>query len=129
MDRQQRQTLVDLADRLSPADRATLIAFAEFLLQRHPAATAPDAVPEPARPRAVPEPEAIPRPEQERVVAAIRRLSKTYPMLNKSAMLGATSDLVMQHVMQGREAVEVIDELERIFAEQYRKLKDGDAGP
>jgi hypothetical protein len=38
-------------------------------------------------------------------------------------MLGATSDLVTQHVVQGREAAEVIDELETLFADHYRALQ------
>ena len=61
---------------------------------------------------------------QERVVAAVKRLSKTYFMLDKSKMLGATSDLVTQHIMQGREASDVIDELEQVFIDQYQRLKE-----
>ena len=68
-------------------------------------------------------PEAIARPEGEKVVAAVKRLSKTYYMLDKKQMLGATSDLVTQHLLQGRDAVDVIDELESLFAQHYRKLK------
>ena len=70
----------------------------------------------------MPEPESIPRPAEEKVVAAIKRLSRTYPMLDKNAMLGATSDLMMQHVLQGRDAKEVIDELEQVFRDEYDKL-------
>ena len=40
-------------------------------------------------------------------------------------MLGATSDLVTQHIMQGREASDVIDELEQVFTDQYQQLKEG----
>jgi hypothetical protein len=103
--------------------------FAEFLLSRPgsapallPAATQPPAA---AAPAEVPPPEAIPRPDDEKVVAAVKRLSKTYYMLDKKTMLGVTSDLVTQHILHGREAVEVIDELESLFEQQYRQLKAG----
>ena len=56
------------------------------------------------------------------MVKAIRRLSATYPMLDKSKMLNQTSSLVAQHVMQGRETKAVIDELEVVFESHYRKL-------
>jgi hypothetical protein len=44
-------------------------------------------------------------------------------MLDKTKMLGVTSDLVTQHIVQGRDAAEVIDELERLFEAHYRELK------
>ncbi|MCG5536731.1 Crp/Fnr family transcriptional regulator [Ectothiorhodospira mobilis] len=97
--------------RLPQAQRETLVSFAEFLAQRHPAEEAP-----------LPEPEAIPRPREETVVKAMKRLSATYPMLDKSRLLNETSALMSQHVMQGRPAQEVIDELETLFARHYRRL-------
>ncbi len=59
------------------------------------------------------------------MVAAVKRLSKTYFMLDKKSMLGETSDLVTQHVIQGRDVVEVIDELEALFSQKYESLKGG----
>lgn len=123
-----KDALIQLLDKLSPADLATVARFAEFLLQRSAdesvtavaAAPAAAALPVPAD---IPEPEAIARPEGEKVVAAVKRLSKTYYMLDKKQMLGVTSDLVTQHLLQGRDAVDVIDELESLFAQHYRKLK------
>lgn len=100
-----------LFKRLSEEQRTMLLEFAEFL-----AARAPEEA------RELPEPVPHPRPEQESVVKAIRRLSATYPMLDKSKMLNQTSSLVAQHVMQGRAAREVIDELEVVFEAHYRKL-------
>lgn len=115
--------LVTLFRQLGDADRATLTAFAEFLASgRIPV---PRAAPKPV---VVPEPETIERPEKESVVAALKRLSKTYPMLDKSEMLSATSDLVASHIMQGTDAVEVIDQLEAIFGEHYDTLKKAGAG-
>ena len=61
------------------------------------------------------------------MVAAVKRLSRTYYMLDKKKMLGVTSDLVTQHLLQGRDSSDVIDELEAIFEQQYRQLR-GDRG-
>ena len=57
-------------------------------------------------------------------MAGLKRLSQTYPMLSKAEMLSATSDLVARHIMQGTEPAEVIDQLEDIFREHYRKLRE-----
>jgi hypothetical protein len=115
--------LIELFDRLDAGDQASLLAFAEFLAARTagPADTAP-------APRAVPDPEPIERPPQESVVAGLKRLARTYPMLDKSEMLSATSDIVATHIMRGTEAALVIDELEAIFAEHYRQLQAGRGG-
>lgn len=119
------EQLLDIWARLAAGERATLLAFAAFLEQRstRPVERAPRAAP-----REIPVPVAIERPSQESVVAALKRLAKTYPMLDKSAMLGATSDLVARHIMQGTDTGAVIDELEAIFSEHYRQLRDGHIG-
>lgn len=104
--------LGEIAARLSPEDQASLLKFARFLEQE-----SPTPAPEP-----VPEPEPIPRPEQESVIKAMRRLSATYHMLDRSKLLNETSALMAQHVMQGRPAVEVIDELEVVFQSHYEKV-------
>jgi len=124
MDQRQQERILDIFERLSPTDRDAAASFAEFLLSRSGTRVTASA-PLPATRTEVPEPEPVPRPAEERVVAAVKRLSKTYFMLDKSKMLGATSDLVTQHIMQGREASDVIDELERVFTDQYRQLKEG----
>jgi hypothetical protein len=67
------------------------------------------------------EPKSIPRPETESVVAAIKRLSETYPMLDRSLLLTDTSSLMTAHLMKGREAPDVIDELEELFARHYQE--------
>ena len=69
-----------------------------------------------------PEPEKIPRPAEERVVDALKRLSATYPMLDKKKLLDKASELVAQHVMFGKPAKQVIDEVESIFAAAYEKF-------
>lgn len=122
------ERLLGLFRTLDAGDQATLLAFAEFLGSRSAGlAPAPagqdDTV---ATERTFPEPEPIPRPENESVVAAVKRLSRTYHMIEKRHMLNETSALVAQHVMQGRDAVEVIDELELVFQRRYEELKSVD---
>jgi hypothetical protein len=107
----EQRRLLKLFGALSAADREALLAFAEFLVARRSPEPIPDEAPS--------EPKAIPRPEEESVIAAIRRLSETYFMLDRGTMLNETSSLMAAHVMQGRPAPEVIDELEDLFAGRY----------
>jgi hypothetical protein len=123
----QRDKFFRLLEGLSAADQTAVISFAEFLSSRSGSFPLPvPSPPEPAQPIEVPEPDSIPRPEDEKVVAAVKRLSKTYFMLDKKKMLGETSDLVTQHIIQRRDVVEVIDELEALFMQKYESLKNGD---
>ena len=112
--------LLEILGRLSQTQIATLIDFAEFLAAR-PASGADTGAPPPAGP-AVPQPGDIPRPEKESVVKAIKRLAATYPMVDRAKMLNETSTLMTQHIMQGRDAVEVINELEIMFRTSYEKI-------
>ncbi len=109
----QEKKLLNLFRELPEAERQTLLDFASFLNHRHNEARA-------SLPPSKPQP--LPRPEKESVIAAIKRLSAGYPMLDKARMLNETSLLVTQHVMQGRPAVEVIDELELVFERHYQQL-------
>lgn len=125
------ERLLKLYTSLSEADRHTLLAFAEFLSSGvpRPQTVMPQVSTASAKPsiaatqKKAPEPAHVPRPEGETVVAALRRLSTTYHMLSKSKMLNVTSTLMSQHIMEGRDANEVIDELERLFEEQYQALR------
>ena len=118
--------LADLFAALGETDRHALLAFAEFLATggaRQPAPAEPAVpadpaavIPAPAEP-AVP----LPRPAQERVIAAIRRLGLSYPMLERGAMLHETAALMSQHVFQGRPAAAVIDDLEALFERHYQE--------
>ena len=107
--------LIKLFNRLSSPERNMLMAFAEFLTQRG-SGQAQESDP------TVPEPAEIPRPANESVVAAIKRLSATYHMLDDSRLLNDSSVLMSQHVMQGKEAEQVIDELEVLFKRYYDEL-------
>lgn len=109
--------MLELFARLDEPQRQTLLAFAEFLVERSPAAASREPIPEP---------EPIPRPADESVVAAIRRLSRSYHMLDKKDVLHRASALMAEHIMQGRDAVEVIDELEVVFHRRYQKLIGGE---
>lgn len=110
--------LLNLYKQLAKSERESLLAFAEFLSSRSSAKA------ETPGPR--PTPKAIPRPKEESVVAAIKRLSDTYHMLEKPKLLNETSALMTQHLMQGRDLVEVIDEMEEIFRRHYDEWLSSD---
>ncbi len=105
---------------LDTESRRTLLNFAECLAQRAGGAHASDATAQPP----VSEPALEERPARESVVAAIKRLRRGYPMLDSDTMLQETSALMAQHVLQGRDAASVIDELEALFAARYASLQD-----
>ncbi|MDH5394779.1 MAG: Crp/Fnr family transcriptional regulator [Gammaproteobacteria bacterium] len=100
--------LLDIYRKLPDESAQQLIDFAEFLASRVK-----------TEDQEISAPEAIERPATESVVAAVKRLSATYPMLDKDRLLNETAALVSAHMLQGRDAVEVIDELEVIFCQQY----------
>lgn len=115
------QQLTELFRQLGVSGQSTLLEFAAFLASRTPARR----VAVNSEPEVIPEPELIERPAEESVVGALKRLSKSYPMLDKTVMLSATSDLVATTIMQGSDPVGVIDELEVIFSKHYEQLKSG----
>ncbi|MDH5545634.1 MAG: Crp/Fnr family transcriptional regulator [Gammaproteobacteria bacterium] len=106
--------LLEIFRQLDGQGRNSLLDFGLFLQGRHAATSLP-----------VSEPNVISAKEGETVVGALKRLSQSYPMLDKSKMLNETSVLVTQHVMQGRGRTEVIEELELVFKKHYQRLKEG----
>ncbi|MEW8507532.1 MAG: hypothetical protein AB2598_12580 [Candidatus Thiodiazotropha sp.] len=112
-----RQRLLDLFGRLDPQQQQSLLSFAEFLSSQEAAESA-------AEEQQVHQPKPIDRPQQESVVKAIKRLSESYFMLEKEHLLDETSSLMMAHMMQGRDAKSVIDELEALFARHYQSYLD-----
>jgi hypothetical protein len=66
-----------------------------------------------------------PRPEGESVVLALRRLTRSYPMLDRRRLMDTASALMAQHALQGRAASEVIDELELVFERHYLESRNG----
>ena len=107
--------LLKLFNRLAAPERDMVLGFAEYLAARAQGDGKPVS-------SAVPEPKDIPRPENESVVAAIKRLSSTYHMLDDPRLLNEVSILMSQHVMQGREAQPVIDDLQVLFDRFYAEL-------
>ncbi|WP_295539545.1 hypothetical protein [uncultured Thiohalocapsa sp.] len=114
--------LLRLYRSLDAGAQDTLLAFAEFLAQRGGTAAPASAQ------AAIPEPAPEPRPADETVIGAIKRLRRTYAMLDSATMLQETSSLMAAHVLQGREAAAVIDELEALFATRYDALKATEQG-
>jgi len=93
---------------LDKQQQTSLLSYAEFLRQQ-------------AEPQApiLEQPHDIPASANESVVAALRRLSKSYFMLEEKNLLNAATNPMSQHVIQGRDAMEVINELEQLFKEGY----------
>ncbi|MGD8514347.1 MAG: Crp/Fnr family transcriptional regulator [Granulosicoccaceae bacterium] len=112
--------LVAIAGRLSNEERDKLLEFAEFLESRSSHATSPPQAQVPQSPLD------IPRPDEESVIAAMQRLAKTYPMLNKDKLLHEAAGLMSEHVMHGRDAAEVIDDLEALFVRHYELYSNGE---
>ncbi len=106
--------LLAILNDLDKDDCNSLLSYAEFLLEK--------AKKEGRFVEVSIEPVAIPRPSEERVVAAIKRLSATFPMLKKDSMLNETAALMTEHLIHGRDAVEVIDELEILFQNRYKEF-------
>ncbi len=106
--------LMALYRRLDARGRASLLDYARYLASRE---TSPEA----AEPEVPSEPLGLPRPAQETVIEAMRRLSRNYPMLEKGELLHRAAALMSAHVLQGRSAPEVIDDLEALFAEAWER--------
>ncbi len=113
--------LAEIVNRLPAAQAAALLEFAEFLLIRHGSTGGAEAAPG-VTTAETPVPLDIPRPAEESVVKAVKRLRATYPMLDARKLLNETSAIMTQHVMQGRDKIEVIEELEILFRTHYEKL-------
>lgn len=103
--------LLELFRSLSDNQQESIIAFSRFLFTQSDNAK---------KSQEIETPKAMPRPENESVIAAIKRLSESYHMINKDSMLHETSGIMTQHIMHGKEAEEVIDELEALFQCQYQ---------
>jgi len=103
------ERLQALVGQLSPEEQSSLLDYAEFLVTRSTYSAE----------QAVSEPLELHRPAEETVVAAMRRLSQTYPMINMDKLLHEASGLMSGHIMQGRAAAEVIDDLQNLFERHY----------
>ena len=105
------KALTDLYESLDEQRKQSLCDFADFLY-----AQADPVIKE------VPQPEDVPRPEQETVVGAVKRLKMKYHMIESMTVFSAASALMTDHMVKGRDAVEVIDEMEILFENSYNEL-------
>lgn len=106
----ERTELVDLWRQLAPAERVSLLQFARFLRAQQG----------PSRPPIPTAPLAIPRPEGESAVKALKRLKQTYPMIDADGgLLDDASRLLMEKIC-GVPDPEVIEKLEALFLERYQ---------
>lgn len=110
--------LVNHFKKLNEENQKTLMAFAKFLSAEQKETVLVDAPtsPEPKKD--------LPIPEGERVVAAMKRLSATYSMINKTDLLDKSSQLMSEHMLYGKPGEEVIETLELLFEEHYKKYCD-----
>ncbi len=83
--------------------------YAEFLVARHGKEIRQIAT----------ERQNIARPEKETVIASVKRLRAAYPMLDTEKLLHETSFFMMQHMMHGQSAKNIIDDLEIYFKTEY----------
>ncbi len=102
---------------LSPVDRESLLAFAEFLLAR---STGDKSVVE----EDVQQPKGIERPTEESVIGAVKRLRENYFMIDPDTLLHETSELMQSHMLKGRPSTDVIDDLESLFGSKYKDYID-----
>jgi hypothetical protein len=56
------------------------------------------------------------------VVGAVKRLKGKYHMIESMSVFSEASSLMTDHMVKGRDAVEVIDEMEILFEKAYKKL-------
>jgi hypothetical protein len=110
------RSLLKLYKSLDTSDKEAFIAFGEFLKSRTGNIVIDNVV--------IDEPVNILRPEEESVIKAIKRLSATYPMVDKENILHPISDLMTSHMISGRKAPEVIDDLQKVFLNEYKSLKN-----
>ena len=109
--------LISIFDELDKASQQSLLDFAEFLQNKATEANGEDL----AR---IQEPNLLPIQAGESVIVALKRLSASYPMLDKSKLLSDTSVLVTEHTLQGRDREEVIAELDLVFKQHYQNYVD-----
>ncbi len=105
------QELISLYESMDDERKQSLCDFADFLY-----AKADPVIKE------IPLPEEISRPQEETVVGAIKRLKLTYHMVESMSVFSSASSLMTDHMVSGREVVEVIDEMEVLFEDAYKNL-------
>jgi len=108
------QRLTHLMEGMSHEHKRSLVDFAEYLKQKSQQPS------QKLEPEEKLKPLVQPRPDEENIINAIKRLRASFFMLNTDVLLNETSSLMTQHIVQGRDAVEVIDDLETLFDQHYQ---------
>lgn len=107
------KSLTDIFESLDAERQASILDFAEFLQAKGDLIV-----------KEVPDLVDISRPNSETVVGAIKRLKQTYPMIDSMKVFSSASELMTDHMVKGRDVVEVIDEMEKIFEDFYSTMLD-----
>ncbi len=105
------QDLINLYEAMDGSGKKSLSDFADFLYAQAA----------PASKEILP-PDNVPRPQQETVVGAIKRLKVTYYMIDNMSVFSDASSLMTDNMVKGRDVVEVINEMEILFENAYKKL-------
>ena len=105
------KTLADLFNTLDKDRQQSLFDYAEFLQSKGSLVQ-----------QDIGDPVEVPRPDNETVVGAIKRLKQTYPMIDSMEVFTVASNLMTDHMVKGRDADEVINEIEALFEDTYNKL-------
>ncbi len=103
--------LIDLYESMDDERKRSLCDFADFLYAKADPVS-----------KEVPAPEDVPRPQEETVVGAVKRLKIKYHMVESMTVFSAASELMTDHMVKGRDVIEVIDEMEILFEDAYSKL-------
>ena len=111
------QALIDLYEAMDDERKRSLSDFADFLYEKYGPIE-----------KDIPSPDEITRPESETVVGAVKRLKLTYHMVDSMSVFSAASSLMTDHMVKGRDVVEVIDEMQVLFEQAYEELIVTDDG-
>ncbi|GAB0055995.1 hypothetical protein SIID45300_00294 [Candidatus Magnetaquicoccaceae bacterium FCR-1] len=115
----EKRALLDLWRELEAGERQTLLRFGRFLISDRPqtGSGAPTEV--------VPvEPLAIPRPEVESAVAGLKRLKRTYPMIEADGAVLSEASRILMGKVTGATDREIIDQLEVFFGGCYETWRE-----
>ena len=115
---QARRRLLAAWQQLGEEDKRTVSLFAEFLAQKTSDSTEKEKT-------AIPQfPLLIPKPEKESAVLALKRLKKSYPMIETDlSLLDDASQCLMKKVMGSTDEA-VILKLEELFANRYQAWRE-----
>jgi hypothetical protein len=105
------QDLIDLYEVMDDERKRSLSDYTDFLYAQA----------DPIN-KVIPSPDDSPRPEEETVVGAVKRLKIKYHMIESMVVFSRASELMTDHMVKGRDVIEVIDEMEVLFDDAYKKI-------